>query len=90
VEEKEKDGYFKEFGQSFVASFKIFVNILGGILIVVVYLLPYALVAAGIILIIWLVKRRKKKVEVPKEEAPAAPQSKDEALPTNEGLFSQE
>jgi flagellar basal body-associated protein FliL len=90
VEEEEGEGYFKRFGQSFVSSFKIFVDILGGILIVVVYLLPYALLAAGIILIIWLVKRRKKKVEVPKEEAPVAPQSKDEALPTNEGLFSQE
>ena len=88
--EEEGEGYFKRFGQSFVSSFQIFVDILGSVLIVIVYLLPYALVAGGIILMVLLVKRRKKKAKMMAEEAPATSQPENEVQPKDEGLFTQE
>ncbi len=89
VEEEQTEGYFARFGRSFVSSFGIFVDVLGSILIVVVYLLPYALVAGAVIFIIWFVKRRKK-VAKPVEEQPAEEQPAVQEQPSSEGLFPQE
>lgn len=65
--EEEPETYWQEFGRSFVDSFRVFVNVLGKILIVILYLLPYLLVAGGIVfLVIWR-KKRKQKKNTPKE-----------------------
>ena len=82
--EEEEEGYFLRFGRSFVSSFGSFVDVLGEILIAVVYLLPYALVAGGVIVLIIFLKRRKKADKVEEE------QPKNEEEPKNEGLFPQE
>ena len=65
--EEEPETYWQEFGRSFVNSFSIFVNVLGKILIVILYLLPYLLVAGGIVFLILWIRRRKKKKNTPKE-----------------------
>lgn len=65
--EEEPETYWQEFGRSFVDSFRVFVTVLGKILIVILYLLPYLLVAGGIVFLVIWHKRRKKKKNTPKQ-----------------------
>lgn len=61
-EEPEEEGYLSRLGGSFVNAFESFVKVLGEILIVIIWLLPY-LVVVGIILVtvtIYNIRRKRK------------------------------
>lgn len=55
------DGFFVRFGRTFGKSFSSFVEVLGNVLIVLVYLLPYLLIAAVIIVVVILLTRKNRK-----------------------------
>lgn len=70
-EEPEKEGYLSRLGGSFVNAFESFVKVLGEILIVMIWMLPY-LIVLGIILvavIVWNARRKRKNAKNDSEKA---------------------
>jgi cytochrome c-type biogenesis protein CcmH/NrfF len=70
-EEPEKEGYLSCLGGSFVNAFESFVKVLGEILIVMIWMLPY-LIVLGIILvavIVWNARRKRKNAKNDSEKA---------------------
>lgn len=55
------ENFIVRFGRSFGKSFVSFAKVLGNVLIVLVYLLPYLLIAAAVILIIVFAMRKNRK-----------------------------
>lgn len=56
-----EDGFLVRFGRSFGKSFKSFANVLGKILIVFVYLLPYLLAAGAVVTVVLLLSRKSRR-----------------------------
>jgi cytochrome c-type biogenesis protein CcmH/NrfF len=69
-QEPEEESYLSRMGSSFVGAFKSFVNVLGEILIVLIWVLPYLIVAAVIlmVLIVYNVRRKRKKTNEDNEK----------------------
>ena len=84
--EEEETGFFKELGQNFVSAFELFGAILSVLLMIVVYLLPFALTAGIILGLIYFLRRRKakKQAKVAADNQAEEPQSPSD----NQGLFS--
>ena len=64
-EEPVKEGYLSRLGGSFVDAFESFVKVLGEILIVITWMLPYLLVAMIVlaVIIVWKLRRQKNNTE---------------------------
>lgn len=56
-----EDPYIVRFGKSFGKSFVSFAKVLGNVLIVLVYLLPYALIVAAVIVLVVVITRKNRK-----------------------------
>jgi hypothetical protein len=69
-QEPEEESYLSRMGSSFVGAFKSFVNVLGEILIVLIWVLPYLIVAAVIltVLVVYNVRRKRKKTNEDREK----------------------
>jgi hypothetical protein len=58
---EEEPSYFEELGDAFVGSIRNFVDVLGNIVIVLIWVLPFGIVAAAIVLLIIFLERRSRK-----------------------------
>lgn len=80
-----EETFIVRFGHSFGKSFKSFANVLGKILIVLVYLLPYLLVAGAVVAVSLFLSRRSR---LKKQAATVAPRptvpAAEETTETNE------
>ena len=58
-----EEGFFPRAGHTFTSSMEVFVGFIQGLILVIIAILPFALVFAGIpaVVAIYLLKRRKKK-----------------------------
>jgi hypothetical protein len=58
---EEEPTYFEELGDAFVGSIRNFVDVLGNIVIILIWVLPFGIVAAAIVLLIIFLERRSRK-----------------------------
>lgn len=63
-EEPEKESYLSRLGDSFIGAFESFVSVLGEILIVFIWVLPYLLIAAIVLVVIIISNKRRKKQKI--------------------------
>lgn len=68
--EEESDSFWVQFGSSFGDSFGTFLDVLGNVMIALVYVLPYGLVGGAIVTVIILIHRHKKKIKGEKNPTP--------------------
>ncbi len=60
-QEPEKETYLDRLGDSIGGTFKSFATVLGEILLITIWLLPYTLVAVAVVVVILVLKKRRKK-----------------------------
>ena len=68
--EEESDSFWVQFGSSFGDSFGTFLDVLGNVMIALVYVLPYGLVGGAIVTVVILIHRHKKKIKGEKNPTP--------------------